>query len=141
MAAADKKKSLRAESESMVKENDNSRYLQSQNVTIHREVTTKLDEDLQSMTAVQNEFDDQLRASKYQNGLDREKYETLLQIANQRKVAVQKEEENESFSHRDAHKFSNTRDEEKSRTSCHMLNSTELPGHDHASTMMSTVKH
>ncbi len=99
MAAADKKKSLRAECESMVKENDNSRYLQSQNVTNHREVTTKLDEDLQSMTAVQNEFDDQLRASKYQNGLDREKYETLLQIANQRKVAVQKEEENESFSH------------------------------------------
>ncbi len=71
----------------------------------------------------------------------REEFERLLQIANQRKVAVQTEEENESFSHRDAHKFSDTRDEYKSRTSRHIVNSTELPGHDHASTMMSKVKH
>ncbi len=93
------------------------------------------------MTAVQNELDDQLRAIKYQNRLDIEKFERLLQIANQCKVGVQKEEENESFSHRDAHKFSDPRDEDKSRTSHHMANSIELPGHDHASTMMSKVKH
>ncbi len=73
--------------------------------------------------------------------MDREEFERLLQIANQRKVAVQKEEENKSFSHRDAHKFSNPRDKDKSRTSHNMANSTELPGHDHASTMMSKVKH
>ncbi len=50
LAAADKEKFLRAECERMVKENDKLRYLQSQNVTIRREVSTKLDEDLQSMT-------------------------------------------------------------------------------------------
>ncbi len=117
IAVADNEKSLRAECERMVKENDKLRYLQSQNVIIHREVTTKLDEDLQSMTAVRNELDDQLRASKYQNRLDREKFERLLQIANQCKVAVQKEEENESFSYRDAYKFSDPRNKDKSRTS------------------------
>ncbi len=73
--------------------------------------------------------------------MEREEFERLLHIANQRKVAVQKEEENESFSDRDAHKFSDPKDEDKSRTSRHMANSTELPGHDHASTMMSKVKH
>ncbi len=36
------------------------------------------------MTAVQNELDDQLRARMYQNGLDREEFERLLQVANQR---------------------------------------------------------
>ncbi len=59
-----KDKSLRAENERMVKEHDKLRYLQSQNVTIHREVTKKLDEDLQFMTMIRNELDDQLRASK-----------------------------------------------------------------------------
>ncbi len=54
---------------------------------------------------------------------------------------MQKEEENESFSHRDPQKFSDPRDEDKSRASCHIANSTELSGHDHASTMMSRVKH
>ncbi len=45
IATADKEKSLRAECERMIKENYKLRYLQSQNVTIHREVKTKLDED------------------------------------------------------------------------------------------------
>ncbi len=80
IAAADKKKYMRAEYERKVKENNKLRYLQYQNVTIHRDVTKKLGEDLQSMTAVQNELDDKLRASKYQNRLDREKFERLLQI-------------------------------------------------------------
>ncbi len=82
LAAADKEKSLRAECERMVQENDNLRYLQSQNVTIHREVTTKLVEDLQSMIAVRNELDDKLRDSKYQNRLDRKEFERLLQENN-----------------------------------------------------------
>ncbi len=97
LAAADKAKSLRAECERMVKENDKLIYLQSQNVTIHREVTT----------AVRNELDHQLTASKYQNRLDREEFERLLQVANQHKVEVQKEEENESFFHQNALKYSN----------------------------------
>ncbi len=82
---------MRAECERMVKENNKLTCLQSQNITLHREVTAKLDEDLQSMTAVRNELDDQLRASKYQNRLDREEFERLLQVANQLKVAMQKE--------------------------------------------------
>ncbi len=125
----------------MVKENDKLKYLQSQNVTIHRDLITKLDEDLQSMRAVRNELDNQLIAGKYQNRLDREEFEILLQVANQRKVAVQKEEENKSFSHQNAHKYSNPKDEDKFRTGHQMANSTELPGHVHASTMMSKVKH
>ncbi len=51
MAAADNENSSRAECERMVKENDKLRYLQSPNVTIHREVTTKVDEDLQTSTS------------------------------------------------------------------------------------------
>ncbi len=51
-STADKEKTFRAECERMVKENDTLRYLQSQNVTIHREVMTNLDEYLQSMTAI-----------------------------------------------------------------------------------------
>ncbi len=102
---------------------------------------TKLDEDLKSMIAVWNKLDHQLRASKLQNRLDREEFERLLQVTNQRKVAVQKEEDDESFSHRYAHKYSNPRDEDKFGTSRHFANSTELPGHDHATTMMSKVKH
>ncbi len=66
----------------------------------------KLDEDLQSMIVARNEVEDQLRASKYQNRMDRKEFERLLQVSNQCKVAVQKEEENESFSHQDSHKFS-----------------------------------
>ncbi len=47
---------------------------------------------------------------------------------------MQKEEENESYSHHEAHKFHNP-------TSHHMANSTELPGHHNLYTMMSNVKH
>ncbi len=140
LAVIEKEKSLRAECERMIKENDKLKYLQSQNVTIHSEVTIKLDEDLQSMTAVRNKLDHQLRARKYQNRLDREEFKRLLQVANQPKVSVQKEEENKSFSHQNAHKYSNPKDEDNFRTGRQMVNSTELPGHDHASTMMSKVK-
>ncbi len=52
---------------------------------------------------------------------------------------MQKGEENESFSHPDAPKFSDPGDEEK--TSHHMPNSNELSGHDDASIMISKVKH
>ncbi len=81
----------------MVKENDKLRYLQTQNVTIHEEVTSKLDEELQSTIEDRNKLDDKLKASKFRNRLDREEFEKLLQLANQHIVAVQKEE-NKSFS-------------------------------------------
>ncbi len=113
----------------MVHENIKVRSLQSDNVQIHKEIMMKLDEDLQSMIVARDELDDQLRASKYQNRVDREEFKRLLQVANQRKVAVQKEGENKSFSHQDANKFSR-------QTNHHIANSTELLGHDHVSTMM-----
>ncbi len=93
------------------------------------------------MTVVQNKLDLHLRVSKLQNILDREEFERLLQVANQRKVVLQKDEEDESFSHRYVHKYLNAKDEDKFRTSHHMVNSTKSPGHDHASTVMSKVKH
>ncbi len=98
-----------------------------------RNTQGSINEDLQSVIVAQNELDEQLRASKYQNRLDREEFERLLQVANQRKVAMPIEEENESFSHHDAQTFSR-------QTGHHMVNSAELPGHDHASTMMSKSK-
>ncbi len=83
----------------MRKDNDRLKNLQSMNVTFHREVTSKLDEDLPSMTAVQNELQQRLRVSKFQQSLDREEFDKLLQVVNQCKVAVHNNEEDDSFSH------------------------------------------
>ncbi len=47
---------------------------------------------------------------------------------------MQKDEENESFSHHEVHMFHNP-------TGRHTANSTELLGHDNVHTMMSKVKH
>ncbi len=69
--------------------------------------------------------------------MDREEFERLLQVANQRKVESQKEEENESISHHDA-LFPCSK--EKARTGHHMANSTELPGHDNSNTLISKTK-
>ncbi len=69
--------------------------------------------------------------SKLQSDLDREEFKKQLQVANQRKVAAHNEKESNSFSHRNGQNHSNPRNE----------NSTELPGHDHTSTMMSKVRH
>ncbi len=59
-AASDKEKSLREECEKIVKENDRLMGVQSENVAIHREVTKKLDNELQSMIVNCNELDHQL---------------------------------------------------------------------------------
>ncbi len=133
-AASDKEKCKRSECERIVKENDRLYGIQSENVAIHRQVTSRLDNDLKSMMTDRNELEQQLRESKLQCRLDKEEFKRLLQLANQCKVAVQKEEENESFSHHEAHKFHNP-------TGRHMVNSTELPGHDNVHTMMLKVKH
>ncbi len=50
-AAANKERSLRAECEIIVLENDRLMVRQSENVAIHRELTKRLDDDLKSMTA------------------------------------------------------------------------------------------
>ncbi len=48
------------------------------------------------MITDRKELDQQLRKSKLQSRLVRDEFERLLQLANQRKVLVQKEEINES---------------------------------------------
>ncbi len=121
-AATYKDKSLREECNKIVKENDRLMGIQYENVAIHREVTKKLDNDLQSMIVNHNELDHQLRECKLQNRLDREEFERLLKAINQRS-------------------YSNPKDEEKAGTGRQLANSMELLGHDHVHTMMSKVNH
>ncbi len=52
-----------------------------------------------------------------------------------------REEENNGYPFRYTQKFSMPIEEEKALTGHQLANSTELPSHDHASTMMSKVKH
>ncbi len=106
-AATDKEKSLRAECNKIVKENDRLMGIQSDNIAIHREVTKRLDNNLQSMIVNHNELDHQVRESKLQNRLHREEFERLLKVANQRN-------------------YSNPKDEENTGTGCQLANSTEL---------------
>ncbi len=96
--------------------------IQSENVAIHREVTKRLDNNLQSMIVNCNELDHQLREGKLQNRLDREDFKRLIKAANQ-------------------HSYSNPKDVENAGTGRQLAYSTELPGHDHVHTMMSKVKH
>ncbi len=79
--------------------------------------------------------------SKFQSDFDREEFKKQLQVANQRKVAAHNEEEYNSFSHQNGQNHSNPRNEDNFRTGRHIGNSTELPGYDHTSTMMSKVRH
>ncbi len=86
--------------------------IQSDNVTIQREVTKKLDNDLQFMIVNCKELHDQLRENKLQNRLNREEFERLLKAANQ-------------------HSYSNPKDKENTETGRQLANSIELPCHDH----------
>ncbi len=99
---------------------------QSQSAAMHREVTQKLHNDLQSMIANCNELDHQLRDSKLMIRLEREEYEKCLDTVNQRSIAFQK--------------FSNS-NEEKALTGRQLAKSTDLPGHGHGAMMMSKVQH
>ncbi len=102
-----KEKSLQSECKRIVKENDRLLGIQSENVAIHRQDTSRLDNDLKSMMTDRNKLQQQLIEGKLQFTLDKEEFERVLQLANQRKVAVWKEEENKSFSHHEGHKFHN----------------------------------
>ncbi len=124
--AAHKEKSLREEYLRIKIENDKLKTKQSQSAAMHREVTMKLESELQSMIADHNELDHQLRDSKLMIRMDREEYERRLDTANQHSMAFQK--------------FSNP-NEEKALTGCQLANSTELSGHSHGVTMMSKVQH
>ncbi len=70
-------------------------------------------------------------------------FERRLQIANQRNVVVHTDEEEDSFSHRLRHNLpkSNVRTDGSSRAGPQLANSTELPGHDHVTTVMLNVSH
>ncbi len=92
-AASDKEKSLREECEKIVKENHMLMCIQSENVAIQREVTKKLDNELQSMIVNHNELDHQLRESKLQNRMDREEFEKLLKATNQCSYSNPKDDE------------------------------------------------
>ncbi len=115
-AAAEKEKSLRAEYERIRIENDRLMAKQSQSAAMHREVTNRLYNDLQSMRAYRNELDHELRESKLMIRLEREEYEKHLHIANQCSIALLKS--------------TNTVEEKL-----------ELPGHGHAAMMMSKAEH
>ncbi len=93
---------------------------------MYREVTQKLDNDLQAMIANRNELEHQLRDNKLMIRMEREEYEKHLDTANQCSMAFQK--------------LSNP-NEEKALTGRQLANSTELPGHGHGVTMMSKVQH
>ncbi len=118
-------------------EKDKLKKLNSVNVTFHRDITDKLDSDLQSMTQVSNELQQQLRVMNLQKNLDRKEFEKWLQIVNQYTVVVHTDERDESFSHRLRHNL--PKPNCSSRTVHQLVNSTELPGHDHATIMMSKV--
>ncbi len=78
-------------------EKDKLKKLNSVNVTFHRDITDKLDSDLQSMTQVSNELQQQLRVMNLQKNLDRKEFEKWLQIVNQYTVVVHTDERDESF--------------------------------------------
>ncbi len=121
-AAAEKEKSLREEYLKIKIENDKLVTKQSQSAAMDREVTQKLDNNLQSMIANRKELDHQLRDSKLMIRLEREEYEKCLDTANQRSMAFQK--------------FSNP-NEEKALTGRQLANSIELPCHGHGAMKMS----
>ncbi len=125
-AAEQKEKSLREEYLKIKIEKDKLMTKQSQSAVMHREITQKLDNDLQSMIANRNELDHQRRDSKLTVRLETEEYEKRLDTANQRSMAFQK--------------LANP-NEEKALTGRQLANSTELPGHGHGAVMMSKVQH
>ncbi len=83
----------------MKDENEKLKKLNSVNVTFHRDITQKLDSDLQSMTQARNELLQQIRVMNFQKNLDRGEFEKRLHT-NQRTVVIHHNEEDNSFSHR-----------------------------------------
>ncbi len=73
-ATADTEKSLRSESEIIVREKDRLLGIQSENVAIHIHVTSRLDNDLKSMMTDHNKLKQQLRESKLQCRMDKEEF-------------------------------------------------------------------
>ncbi len=78
--AAQKEKSLREEYLKIKIENDKLKTKQFQSVAMHKEVAQKLDSEMQSMIADQNELEHQLRDSKLMIRMEREEYEKRLDM-------------------------------------------------------------
>ncbi len=72
-----------------------------------------------------------------QKNLDSKEFEKRLQIANQHNIVRHTDAEDDSFSHRLRHNL--PKPNGSSRTGRQLANSTELPGHDLVTTMMSKV--
>ncbi len=133
---------LLLECEKMRDENDKLKKLHSANVTFHGDIMEKLDNNLQAMTSACNELQQQLRVMNFQKNLDKEEFEKRLQIANQRTVVIQQDEEDNSFSHRLRHNLPNrSGDNGNTRNGHHVTNSTTLPAHGNARSTMSKVSH
>ncbi len=123
----------------MKDENDKLKKLNSTNVTFQRDLTKKHDEELLTMNKSRRDLKLQLKALTLQKKLEREELEKRLQSANQC-TAVVHDEEDGSFSHRLRNNLPNqNRDNGNFRNGRHMANSTELPGHGHARSVMSKV--
>ncbi len=88
-AAVSKEQSLRAECDRIGIENHKLMMAQSESMAMHLEITKRLNNDLQSMIANQDDLEDQLRENKLQRRLEKEE---LLNIANQRSISLQREE-------------------------------------------------
>ncbi len=90
------------------------------------------------MIVCHNELQQQLRVMNLQKNLNREEFEKRLQIANQHNLVIHTDEEDKSFSHRFRPNLpkSNSSVNDSSRAGRQLANSTELPGHDHVTTVM-----
>ncbi len=113
-------RSLILECEKMINENDKFKKLNSVNITFQRDITEKLDSDLQSMIQVHNELHQHLRVMNLQNNLDSEEFQKWLKIANRCTVVIHTDEEDDSFSHRVRHNLPKANG--SSRTGRHVRN-------------------
>ncbi len=129
--------------EKIIEKNDKLKKMNSMNIIFHRELSEKLDSDLQSMTVFRNDLQEELRIMKLKNEFEREEFEKDLLITNQRRVVEHNDEEDESISHqlRPSRTNYNESTNSNSRTGRQLAiaNSTELPGHDPATTVMPKV--
>ncbi len=113
------------------------------NLTFHISHIGKLESDSQSMTVVCNDLQQQLRVVHLQKSLEIEEYEKLLQNVNKHTVVIDTDEEDESFPclPRSKTSMQNHRELANTRAVRQQANSTELPGHDNAASVLPKVTH
>ncbi len=95
--ASRNKQSLLSECEKMREDYEKLNRLHSMNLTFHRKHINTVESDMQSMTVDHNDLKQQFRVTHLATKLEKEEYEK--QIANQRTVVFDTDEENKSFPH------------------------------------------